>query len=274
MYYWDKVEEAQKFIEKRSAIRPEVAVILGSGLGEVANCVKEAEIIPYEEIPYWPRSTAPGHAGRLVLGRLGGRQVAVMQGRVHYYEGYTMQEVIFPTRVLASLGVKALVATNASGGVNMDFRPGTIAAITDHINLMGVNPLAGVNNDKWGARFPDMSEPYDREFIRDLERAARVEKLDLKQGVYMAMSGPSFETPAEVRMARMLGADMVGMSTVPEVLAANHMGVRVAGISCAANYAAGITPEKLTHEDVLSVMEKCGASISRLVMRFIAEAGI
>ena len=272
MYYWDKVEEAQKFIEKRSAFSPEAAVILGSGLGEVAERVEEAEAIPYEEIPYWPRSTAPGHAGRLVIGRLAGRHVAVMQGRVHYYEGYTMQEVIFPTRVLASLGIKALVATNASGGVNMDFRPGTIAAIADHINLMGVNPLAGVNNDKWGARFPDMTEAYDKKFIKTLEAVAREEKIELKKGVYAAFSGPSFETPAEVRMARILGADMVGMSTVPEVLTANHMGVRVLGISCAANYAAGITQEKLTHEDVLSVMEKCGGDVSRLVMRFLSEA--
>ncbi|WP_300261547.1 purine-nucleoside phosphorylase [uncultured Cloacibacillus sp.] len=272
MYYWDKVEEALKYIEKKTSVRPEAAVILGSGLGRAAESIEEPEIIPYEEIPYWPRSTAPGHAGRLVLGRLGGKTVAAMQGRVHYYEGYNMQEVTFPMRVLACLGVRALVATNASGGVNTDFRPGTIVAITDHINFMGVNPLAGVNNDKWGVRFPDMTEAYDKKFIETLERAAREENIELKKGVYIAFSGPSFETPAEVRMARIMGADMVGMSTVPEVLVANHMGVRVLGISCAANYAAGITQEKLTHTEVLEVMERCGGGLSRLVERFLAEA--
>ncbi len=272
MYYWDKVEEALKYIEKKTTVRPDAVVILGSGLGRAADSIEDPQVIPYDEIPYWPRSTAPGHAGRLVLGRLGGKAVAAMQGRVHYYEGYNMQEVTFPTRVLACLGVKALVATNASGGVNLGFSPGTIAAITDHINFMGVNPLAGVNNDKWGERFPDMTEAYDKKFIEALECAAREEKIELKKGVYMAFSGPSFETPAEVRMARVMGADMVGMSTVPEVLVANHMGVRVLGISCAANRAAGISPEKLTHKDVLEVMEKCGNDLSRLVERFLSEA--
>ncbi len=274
MYYWDKVEEALKYIEKKTSVRPQAAVILGSGLGRAAKSIEAAEIIPYDEIPYWPRPTAPGHAGRLVLGRLGGKAVAAMQGRVHYYEGYNMQEVTFPMRVLASLGVRALVATNASGGVNLDFRPGTIAAITDHINFMGVNPLAGVNHDEWGVRFPDMTEAYDKKFIETLENAAREENIELKKGVYIAFSGPSFETPAEVRMARLMGADMVGMSTVPEVLTANHMGVRVLGISCAANYAAGITSEKLTQEDVLSVMENSGEALSRLIERFLSEAEI
>lgn len=274
MYYWDKVEEALKYVKKKSSVRPEAAVILGSGLGGLSRAIEAADVIPYTEIPYWPRSTAPGHAGRLVLGLIEGRPVAAMQGRVHYYEGYDMQEITFPVRVLASLGIKALVVTNASGSVNKDFLPGTIAAITDHINFMGANPLSGVNNEQWGPRFPDMSEAYDKKFIETLERAARSEKTEIKKGVYMAFSGPSFETPAEVRMARLLGADMVGMSTVPEVLTANHMGVRVLGISCAANYASGITKEKLTHDDVLAVMEKCGGGISRLIKRFLAEAEI
>lgn len=274
MYYWDKVEEALKYVKKKSSVRPEAAVILGSGLGGLSRAIEAADVIPYTEIPYWPRSTAPGHAGRLVLGLIEGRPVAAMQGRVHYYEGYDMQEITFPVRVLASLGIKALVVTNASGSVNKDFLPGTIAAITDHINFMGANPLSGVNNEQWGPRFPDMSEAYDKKFIETLERAARSEKTEIKKGVYMAFSGPSFETPAEVRMARLLGADMVGMSTVPEVLTANHMGVRVLGISCAANYASGITKEKLTHDDVLTVMEKCGGGISRLIKRFLAEVEI
>ncbi len=272
MYYWDKVDEALKYIEKKTRIRPEAGIILGSGLGNAVKLVEEAETISYCDIPYWPHSTAPGHAGRLVLGFIGSKAVAVMQGRVHYYEGYNMQEVTFPTRVLGCLGIKALVATNASGGINAGFAPGTIAAMEDHIKIMGANPLVGVNNDDWGARFPDMSEAYDKKFTEILERAAREEKIELKKGVYIAFSGPSFETPAEVRMARLLGADMVGMSTVPEVLAANHMGIRVLGISCAANYAAGIARGKLTHEDVLAIMAKCSGAVSRLIERFLAEA--
>lgn len=274
MYHWDKVEEALRYIGKRGCASPEIAVILGSGLGRVADVLERPEIIPYEEIPYWPRSTAPGHEGKLILGSMGGKRVAVMQGRVHYYEGYTMAEVTFPIRVLGSLGIKALVATNASGAVNPDIRPGSVAAIVDHINFMGTNPLIGVNNDKWGERFPDMSAAYDGEFIRTAEKAAAAEGLELKKGVYMAFSGPSFETPAEIRMARAMGADLVGMSTVPEVTAANHMGIRVLGLSCASNYAAGITSEKLTHREVLEVMSRCGESVAALIERFIDEVSL
>ncbi len=274
MYHWDKVDEALRYIEKRTSLRPQAAIVLGSGLGRVAEQLERPEIIPYEEIPYWPRSTAPGHEGKLLLGYLRGVPVAVMQGRVHYYEGYTMAEVTFPVRVLGQLGVKALVATNASGAVNTDIAPGSIVAIEDHINFMGTNPLIGVNNDNWGTRFPDMTEAYDKEFLRVLERAAAKEGLALRRGVYIAFSGPSFETPAEVRMARALGADIVGMSTVPEVIAANHMGIRVLGLSCAANYGAGITAEKLTHQEVLETMSQAGESVARLIEAFIGEVGL
>lgn len=272
MYHWDKVDEAVKYLEKRMTVRPRAALVLGSGLGSVAEHVEGAQAIPYEEIPNWPRSTAPGHAGRLVVGTLHGTPVAVMQGRVHFYEGYSMAEVTFPARVLALLGAKMLVVTNASGSINKDILPGSIVAIEDHLNLMGTNPLIGTNNDDWGPRFPDMTEAYDRQLLAVLERAAAREGIALKRGIYAAFSGPSFETPAEVRMAQKLGADIVGMSTVPEVIIANHMGVRVVGISCAANYGAGMSPTKLSHREVLEATAKCGESLARLVEAFLAEA--
>lgn len=272
MYYWDKVDEAQKFIEKRTGGVPlEAAVVLGSGLGRVSDEIEKHEVINYEDIPYWPRSTAPGHEGKLIIGTLRGVPVAAMQGRVHFYEGYSMAEVTFPVRVLGQLGIKAFVATNASGAVNLDIKPGSMVAIKDHINFMGANPLTGVNNDKWGERFPDMTKAYDHEFLDILDKVAEKEGIAVRRGVYMAFSGPSFETPSEVRMARMLGADVVGMSTVPEVIAANHMGIRVLGISCAANYGAGITMQRLTHREVLEAMAKAGDDLSRLVRGFIGE---
>lgn len=274
MYQWEKVDEAVRQIEKRSDIRPEAVIVLGSGLGRVAESLECADIIPYEEIPYWPRSTAPGHEGRLLFGSLHGRKVAVMQGRVHYYEGYTMQEVVFPVRVLGQLGAKTFIATNASGIVNKEITPGELIAIEDHINFMGVNPLTGANNDDWGTRFPDMSEAYDRKFLEILDKAAKKEGIPLRRGIYIAFQGPSFETPAEVRMARVLGADIVGMSTVPEVIAANHMGMRVLGLSCAANYGSGLSPHKLSHIEVLEAMSKAGESMSRLLEAFVEEADI
>lgn len=272
MYYWEKVKEAVEFIEKRSELRPKAALILGSGLGRIAEQLERPEIIPYEEIPYWPRSTAPGHEGKLLLGYLKGLPVAVMQGRVHFYEGYSMAEITFPIRVLGELGIKALVVTNASGGINLEITPGSIVALSDHINFMGTNPLIGVNNDEWGTRFPDMSMPYDMDFRKLLLSIAKKEGIEVKEGVYIAFSGPSFETPAEVRMARTLGADIVGMSTVPEVIAANHMGIPVLGLSCAANYGSGITDKKLTHKDVLEVISHASDHMALLIERFLEEA--
>ncbi|MEG1603683.1 MAG: purine-nucleoside phosphorylase [Cloacibacillus sp.] len=271
MYYWDKVNEAAAYIRKRTEIAPKAALILGSGLGRIAEQIERPEVIPYEEIPYWPRSTAPGHEGRLIFGWFRGVPVAVMQGRVHYYEGYTMPEVTFPVRVLGELGIKCLVVTNASGGINLEIPPGTVVAITDHINYMGTNPLIGVNNDHWGVRFPDMGSAYDKDYTKRVKDIAVKENIALKEGVYIAFSGPSFETPAEIKMARTLGADIVGMSTVPEVITAAHMGIKVLGLSCAANYAAGITDQKLTHQDVLQVMSASAGELSRLIERFFEE---
>jgi len=271
MLYSEKIAEAVGYIEKIIKASPDIAVILGSGLGKLAEETEYKVVIPYEDIPYWPRSTAPGHAGKLVFGNIQGRYTAIMQGRVHYYEGYAMKEVTFPLRVLGAMGIKTVVPTNASGAVNTDIKPGTIVAITDHINYMGTNPLIGENCDDFGPRFPDMTSAYDPELRHKLMTAAEKEGIKIDEGVYIAFSGPSFETPAEIRMARILGADLVGMSTVPEVIVANHMGIKVCGISCVANYAAGITKNKLTHQEVLDTMDKASDSICRLIAAFIKE---
>ena len=274
MQYIDKVNEALTFVKSKAASAPEAAIVLGSGLGGLADKIERPQVISYADIPYWPRSTAPGHAGKLLIGELAGRRVAAMQGRVHYYEGYTMQEVTFPARVLGLWGVKSFIATNASGAVNTSLTAGTIVALEDHINLMGNNPLIGLNYDEWGVRFPDMTHPYDLDFIRTLENIAQIKKIPFARGVYAAMSGPSFETPAEIRMLRTLGADVVGMSTVPEVIVANHMGMRVCGLSCVANAAAGITGSKLSHQEVLDVMGKTSDSLCLLVESFLREMSL
>jgi purine-nucleoside phosphorylase len=261
--------EALAAIERASPIRPRVGIVLGSGLGAVANAVSGATVIPYDEIPNWPRATAIGHAGRLVIGTLEGVPVVVMQGRIHYYEGYGIREVTFPVRVFGELGIGSLIATNATGGVNIGYRPGDLVAIYDHINYMGTNPLIGLNEEKWGPRFPDMSYAYDREYLDLMEEAAKDERIALHKGVYMAFSGPSYETPAEVRMARIMGADVVGMSTVPEVIVANHMNIRVAAVSCVSNFAAGVKQEKLHHQEILDAMAQAADSMARLIRAFL-----
>ena len=246
-----KIEKAcNKLRKKFGDCKPSVGLILGSGLGSFASSLKDQVVVPYGDIPGFPTSSVKGHAGQLVLGRVGETWVLVMQGRVHYYEGYEMSEVVFPTRVLVSLGCKILVITNAAGGVHPDFEAGDLVVLHDHINLMGSNPLMGANADSLGTRFPDMSTAYDPKLRELTKEVARAENVDLRTGVYAAMSGPSYETPAEIRMARTMGADLVGMSTVPEVIAANHMGARVIGISCVTNLAAGISPVPLSHEEV------------------------
>lgn len=271
MLYSEKISGAIKFLSGKIDKKPEIALILGSGLGSLAESIENPSVIPYQDIPYWPRSTAPGHAGKLIFGTLEGVSTVIMQGRAHYYEGYTMEEVVFPVRVLGRLGIKTLIVTNASGGINTDIPPGGIVAIQDHINFMGTNPLIGENDDEMGPRFPDMTEAYDREYIQKLERAAEKENISLNRGTYVAFSGPSFETPAEIRMAGAFGADVVGMSTVPEVITANHMGIRVCGISCVANAAAGISKNKLTHQEVLDTMKNSSATICRLISAFLRE---
>lgn len=268
-----RVKEALETIMQKCPESPRIAVVLGSGLGLFAESLDERIVIPYKEIPGWPMSTAPGHAGRLVWGRLDGIPLAVMQGRLHYYEGHSTEDVVFPVRVFGEWGTELYIPTNASGGVSHNLRAGDLVVITDHINLMGLNPLRGENDERWGPRFPDMTKCYDGELADIAIKAAMGEGIPLHRGVYIAFPGPSFETPAEIRMARMMGADVVGMSTVLEVITARHMGMRVCAISCVANAAAGMTGEMLTHEEVLAAMEEASGRLVSLLRRIVAVAG-
>ena len=242
------IQEAREYIEWRTPQRPKHAVVLGSGLGSFAAELDDRTEIDYKDIPSWPVSTAAGHAGKLVFGRLGDLEVAVMSGRVHLYEGWTSAQVTFGVRVLGALGVRAIVFTNAAGGINLALSRGGLLLISDHINLQGVNPLAGPNDDELGPRFPDMSEAYNKCYRETAQAVAKELGIPLAEGVYAAMLGPSYETPAEIRYLRTICADVVGMSTVPEVIVANHMGLRVLGISCVTNMAAGILQQKIRHE--------------------------
>ena len=250
-----RAKAAAKFIQLRTRLRPKIALVLGSGLGAFADELSDSIGIAYATIPHFPRATAIGHAGQLILGTVEGLAVAAMQGRVHFYEGYPIKDVVFPIRVFAYMGVKAVILTNAAGGIRKDFTPGRLVVIGDHINLQGVNPLVGPNDARIGPRFPDMTEAYDKRF-RDLTLAeGRRLGIDLGEGVYAALSGPSYETPAEIRYLRAIGADLVGMSTVPEVIAARHSGIRVLGISCVTNAAAGVLDRPLDHQEVLDTAE-------------------
>ena len=256
---------AAEFIESRITVEPRVAVVLGSGLGGFADAVENSSIIEYKDIPEWPRSTAVGHAGQLIVGMLAGIPVAVLAGRAHVYEGYTPQQVVYGIRTLDRLGVDSVILTNAAGAVNPQLRPGQLALISDHINLLGVNPLTGPNDEALGPRFPDMSEAYPKR-CRDLAReAAKTLCIDLAEGVYAAVPGPSYETPAEIRYLRIVGADLVGMSTVLEAIAANHMGLKVLGVSCVTNYAAGVTDKKLDHAEVLATGERVRDTLTALL---------
>ncbi|WJE14158.1 purine-nucleoside phosphorylase [Halobacillus sp. ACCC02827] len=246
-----KIKEASSFIREQLTHQPTVGLILGSGLGVLADEIQNPVTIAYKEIPHFPESTVSGHKGQLVIGELEGRQVIAMQGRFHYYEGYSMQQVTFPVRVMKELGVETLFVTNAAGGINETFQPGNLMIITDHINNMGNSPLIGPNDEDLGPRFPDMSEAYDRDLIQHAHQSAERLNLKVQQGVYVGNTGPAYETGAEVRMLRTLGGDAVGMSTVPEVMVANHSGMRVLGISCISNMAAGILDQPLTHEEVI-----------------------
>ena len=262
----DSIKEAAAFIRSKSSIAPEVGVILGSGLGNVVDAVDVETAIPYGDIPGARASTVLGHQGRLILGRSKGQPVVLMQGRVHFYEGYEMGEVMFLSRVLGKLGVKKLIVTNAAGGINTDYKPGDLMLISDHINFMGQNPLRGPNIDDLGLRFPDMSDAY-AEALRDVAKeVGRAQGLDLKEGVYLGLSGPTYETPAEIRAFRVLGADAVGMSTVPEVIAAAHMQIPVLGISCITNMAAGILKQKLTHQEVMDTTQRVQKEFTNLVL--------
>jgi len=246
-----QIHAAADYILSRIDKKPTVGLILGSGLGDLADSLENRIVVPYEDIPHFPRSGVVGHAGTLVIGEICGRTVAVMQGRVHYYEGYSQQLISMPVRVMRLLGVGRLILTNAAGGVNLNYNPGDLMLISDHINFSGSNPLMGDNLDEFGPRFPDASDVYTARLRKALLPRAEKAGIALRQGVYMMFSGPSFETPAEIRMARILGADAVGMSTVPEALVAAHCGMEVLGVSCISNMAAGVLPQKLTHQEVM-----------------------
>lgn len=247
------LNEITAFLESKLETKPETGLILGSGLGILADEIENPVIIPYSDIPHFPVSTVPGHQGQFVFGRLGGKNVVCMQGRFHYYEGYELQEVTLPVRVMKRLGIDSLIVTNAAGGINESFKPGDLMLIEDHINMLGDNPLRGKNDDSFGPRFPDMTQAYDPG-LREVAAAAAAELgVDLKKGVYAAYCGPSFETPAEIKFLRIAGADAVGMSTVPEVIIANHCGIKSLGISCITNMAAGITKNKLDHKEVMEI---------------------
>lgn len=260
------IEETLDYInEYTDNFEPEIGIVLGSGLGDLAD--KYCDIaIPYSNIPHFAKSTVQGHKGQLVFADINGRKVVMMQGRNHFYEGHSMSDVTYPIKVMKKLGVKTLILTNAAGAVNKSFRPADLMVITDHINFMGTNPLIGRNDENFGVRFPDMSEVYNKNLIKIVDAAGRLLKLDLKHGVYMATTGPSYETPAEIKMARFMGADAIGMSTVPEAIVANYCGIEVIGISCISNYATGVSTKKLSHEEVIETTDKVKAKFKELVL--------
>jgi purine-nucleoside phosphorylase len=263
--YFERVTETAAWVRQQTGAVPDVAVVLGSGLGDFTSTLRDASAIPYSDIPHWPRSAVVGHAGTLVIGTLAGKRVAALSGRVHYYEGHDLRTVTFPARVLGALGVRALVLTNAAGGINLSFTPGTLMVMDDHINLMGSNPLVGANDERFGPRFPDMSEVYSQTLRAVADEAAARQGLTLAHGVYAALHGPSYETPAEIRFLRTIGADAVGMSTAPEAIVARHMGLEVLGISCITNMAAGVLPQPLVHDEVMEVARRVRASFSALL---------
>lgn len=260
------IEETLDYInEYTDNFEPEIGIVLGSGLGDLAD--KYCDIaIPYSNIPHFAKSTVQGHKGQLVFADINGRKVVMMQGRNHFYEGHSMSDVTYPIKVMKKLGVKTLILTNAAGAVNKSFRPADLMVITDHINFMGTNPLIGRNDENFGVRFPDMSEVYSKNLIKIVDAAGRLLKLDLKHGVYMATTGPSYETPAEIKMARFMGADAIGMSTVPEAIVANYCGIEVIGISCISNYATGVSTKKLSHEEVIETTDKVKAKFKELIL--------
>jgi purine-nucleoside phosphorylase len=272
---FQRAERAAKFILGRTKLRPRIALVLGSGLGDFADEFTNATKIPYAKIPNFPQSTAIGHAGRLVIGNVGNLPVTAMQGRVHLYEGYSPKEVTFPIRVFTRMGIQAIILTNAAGGINRNYSQGCLVAIRDHVNLQGVNPLTGPNDERFGLRFPDMTQAYDREFQRFVTEEAKKLALNIHNGVYLAVQGPSYETPAEIYSFRAIGADLVGMSTVPEVITARHSGIRVLGISCVTNMAAGTTDAPLNQEEVLEIAARIKPqfiALLRAVIPRISEA--
>ncbi|WP_026675164.1 purine-nucleoside phosphorylase [Alkalihalobacterium bogoriense] len=270
----DKVQKAKlamEWIQSKVTIQPKVGLVLGSGLGVLADEIKHAITLPYADIPGFPVSTVEGHAGQLVIGELEGMPVMAMQGRFHYYEGYDLNEVTFPIRVMKEIGIETMIVTNAAGSLNQEFQPGDLMLITDHINQAGTNPLIGQNEAEWGVRFPDMSTAYTPELQTIVKEVAKACNVNLKTGVYVWNSGPSYETPAEVRMLRALGGDAVGMSTVPEVIVARHCDINVIGMSCITNMAAGILDQPLSHDEVMETADKVRETFTRLVKAVVRE---
>jgi len=266
---YERAEHATRLIRARTTVEPRIAIVLGSGLGGFADDFEDAVGIPYEDIPGFVRSTAQGHAGRLVIGKIDGIPVLAMQGRVHYYEGYSLEEVTFPIRTFGLLGIKTLALTNAAGGINVQLTQGALMVISDHVNLMGVNPLRGPNDERFGPRFPDMSAVYAAELQELVIDEAKAIGVEVRRGIYGALSGPSYETPAEIHLLRNLGADAVGMSTVPEAIVARHMGLEVVGISCITNMAAGISDEPINHEEVMATGDAVRETFTELLRRVI-----
>jgi purine-nucleoside phosphorylase len=264
MDYFDRVQEAAAWVRAR-APKPDVAIVLGSGLGDFTAVLQDAATFPYSSIPHMPSSAVVGHAGTLVVGSHEGRVVAALSGRAHFYEGHDMRTVTFAMRMAGALGVRTVILTNAAGGINLDFEPGTLMLMDDHINLMGTNPLVGPNEDRFGPRFPDMTEVYSKRLRGIAEEAARAASVPVAHGVYVALHGPSYETPAEIRFLRTIGADAVGMSTVPEAIVARHMGIEVLGISCITNAAAGVLPQPLVHDEVMAVARRVRTSFGALL---------
>jgi purine-nucleoside phosphorylase len=262
---FEKVEEAAAAVRGRCGTLPQTAIVLGSGLGDFADTLLDAIATPYGELPHWPASKIVGHAGRLVVGDVSGRRIAALSGRVHFYEGHDLATVVFATRVMGRLGVKQLILTNAAGGINTTFAQGALMVIDDHINLLGTNPLVGPNDDRFGPRFPDMSDVYSARLRKIADEAARARGVPISHGIYVALHGPSYETPAEIRYLRTIGADAVGMSTVPEAIAARHMGLEVLGISCITNMAAGVLPKPLVHDEVMETARRVRGSFIALL---------
>lgn len=260
-----------KFLKKKVVTQPEIGLILGSGLGVLADEIEDPIKIPYNEIPGFPVSTVEGHAGQLVIGTLQGKKVITMQGRFHYYEGYSLERVTFPVRVMKELGVRTIIVTNAAGGINESFTPGDLMIITDHINNFGDNPLIGPNDSVQGVRFPDMSCAYTKKYVKLAKEVAKKLDIKIKEGVYVGNTGPSYETPAEIKMLRFLGGDAVGMSTVPEVIVAKHCNLEILGISCISNMAAGILDQPLTHDEVMETTEMVKANFLSFVKEIVKE---
>ena len=267
---YERAEHATRIIRSRINVEPRVAVVLGSGLGGFADDFDEAVGIAYEDIPGFKRSTAQGHAGRLVIGKVDSIPILAMQGRVHYYEGYSLEEVTFPIRTFALLGIKTLILTNAAGGINVQLQQGALMVLSDHLNLMGANPLVGPNDERFGPRFPDMSTVYSPDLQELVVEEARSIGVEVRRGIYGALSGPSYETPAEILMLRNLGADAVGMSTVPEAIVARHMGLEVLGISCITNMAAGLSDEPINHEEVMATGDRVRGTFTELLRKVVS----